>query len=159
VGEAASLDRSMNTRLDRVVVTRLSPGEIDEAFWLARLAFPDLTSARWRATARRWTSHPAGSAGALLARDAAGRLVGLAPFAVRTSLQGARSLWVEKVTSFALLDGRPTVKALADGLREVARALGCRGLTVQIETGDTALISALGRGRDSARSTLLRATL
>ncbi|CAN1571776.1 hypothetical protein MCEMIH16_03285 [Caulobacteraceae bacterium] len=149
----------MNTRLDKVIVTRLSPGEIDEAFWLARLTFPDLTPARWRATARRWTAHPTGAAGALLARDAAGRLIGLAPFAVRTNLQGGRSLWVEKVASFALLDGRPVVRALAESLREVARALGCRGLTVQIDTGDTALLQAMSRGRDSARCTLVRATL
>jgi len=149
----------MNTRLDKILVKRLSPSEIDETFWLARLAFPDLTPARWKATARRWTAHPTGAAGALLARDAAGRLIGLAPFNVRTNLQGGRSLWVEKVASFALLDGRPVVQALAASLREVARSLDCRGLTVQIETGDTALLQALGRGRHSARSTLVSATI
>ena len=78
---------------------------------------------------------------------------------MRTNLQGGRSLWVEKVASFALLDGRPVVRALAESLREVARALGCRGLTVQIDTGDTALLQAMSRGRDSARCTLVRATL
>ena len=112
----------MNTRLDKVMVTRLSPSEIDETFWLARLTFPDLTPARWRASARRWTAHPTGAAGALLARDAAGRLVGLAPFNVRTNLQGGRSLWVEKVASFALLDGRPVVQALAAERAAVATA-------------------------------------
>jgi len=149
----------MDKRLDKVVVTRLSAGEVDEAFGLARLAFPTLTPGRWRATARRWTAHPTGAAGALVARDGAGRLIGLAPFTVQTNLQAGRSLWVERVASFALLDGRPVIEALADGLRDVARSLGCRGLTVQIETGDRALLAALGRGCDSARSTLLNATV
>ena len=150
---------SMNQRLDNIVVARLSESEIDEAFGLARLAFPNLTPGRWRATARRWAAHPTGATGALVARDGAGRLNGLAPFSVHTNLQAGRSLWVERVASFALLDGRPVVEALADGLREVARSLGCRGLTVQIETGDRALLEALGRGRGSARSTLLSATV
>lgn len=149
----------MDKRLDKVVVTRLVADEVDEAFGLARLAFPDLTPARWRATARRWTAHPEGTTGALVARDGAGRLNGLAPFTVQTNLQAGRSLWVERVASFSLLDARPIVEALADGLRDVARSLGCRGMTVQIETGDRALLEALGRGRTSAKSTLVRATV
>lgn len=149
----------MDRRLNKVVVTRLAADEVDEAFGLARLAFPDLTPGRWRATARRWTAHPDGANGALVARDGAGRLNGLAPFTVQTNLQAGRSLWVERVAAFSLLDARPVVEALADGLREVARSLGCRGMTVQIETGDRALLEALGRGRASARSTLVRATV
>lgn len=149
----------MDKRLNSVVVTRLSPDEIDEAFGLARLAFPGLTLARWRATARRWTAHPDGGTGALLARDSAGRLSGLAPFTVRSNLQTGRSLWVERVASFSLLDGRPVVAALADGLREVARSQGCRGMTVQIETGDRALLAALGRKPGCAKSTLVNATI
>jgi hypothetical protein len=149
----------MNKPLDRVSVSRLSPDEIDEAFALARLAFPGLTPGRWRTTARRWTAQPAGAAGALLARDGAGRLIGLAPFQVRTNLQGGRILWVERVASFALLDGRPVVAALAEGLRAMARTLDCRGLNVQIETGDRALLGALDRGHGAARCTLVRATV
>ncbi|MDO9223065.1 MAG: hypothetical protein Q7U20_05040 [Caulobacter sp.] len=141
------------------MVTRLTADEIDEAFGLARLAFPGLTPARWRATAKRWAAHPDGANGALLARDGAGRLNGLAPFAVHTNLQAGRSLWVERVASFALLDGRPVVEALARGLHEVARSLGCRGLTVQIETGDRALLAALGRKPGSAKCTLVSATV
>lgn len=149
----------MDKRLNTVAVTRLSTDEIDEAFGLARLAFPGLTPGRWRATARRWTAHPGGATGALVARDGAGRLNGLAPFTVRSNLQAGRSLWVERVASFSLLDGRPVVEALADGLRDVARSLGCRGLTVQIETGDRALLAALGRKPGSAKCTLVSATV
>ncbi len=149
----------MDKRLNTVVVTRLSTDEIDEAFGLARLTFPGLTPGRWRSTARRWTAHPGGATGALVARDGAGRLSGLAPFAVRSNLQAGRSLWVERVASFSLLDGRPIIAALADGLREIARSQGCRGMTVQIETGDRALLAALGRKPGSARSTLVSATL
>lgn len=149
----------MDKRLNTVVVSRLSADEIDEAFGLARLAFPGLTPARWRTTARRWTAHPDGANGALVARDAVGRLNGLAPFTVHTNLQAGRSLWVERVASYSLIDGRPIVEALAMGLCEVARSLGCRGLTVQIETGDRALLTALGRKPGSARSTLVSATV
>ena len=149
----------MDKRLNSVVVTRLSIDEIDEAFGLARLAFPGLTPGRWRATARRWTAHPDGATGALLARDGAGRLSGLAPFKVRSNLQAGRSLWVERVASFSLLDSRPVIAALAAGLREVARAQGCRGMTVQIETGDRALLAALGRKSGAAKSTLVSATV
>ena len=149
----------MDKRLNTVVVTRLSVDEIDEAFGLARLAFPGLTPGRWRSTARRWTAHPDGGNGALVARDAAGRLNGLAPFAVHTNLQAGRNLWVERVASYSLIDGRPIIQALATGLHEVARSLGCRGLTVQIETGDRALLAALGRKPGSARSTLVSATV
>ena len=149
----------MNTRLNTIIVSRLSTDEIDEVFGLARLAFPGLTPGRWRATARRWTAHPVGARGALVARDAAGRLSGLAPFTVQTNLQAGRSLWVERVASSSLLDGRPVIEALAEGLREVARSLGCRGMTVQIETGDRALLTALRRGQGSAKSTLVSATI
>lgn len=149
----------MSQRLDKIVVTRLTADEIDEAFGLARLVFPGLTPSRWRAVAKRWAAHPDGAAGALLARDSAGRLSGLAPFDVHTNLQAGRSLWVERVASFALLDGKPVVEALAMGLREVGRTLGCRGLTVQIETGDRALLAALGRKPGSARFTLVSATI
>lgn len=149
----------MEKRLKTVVVTRLTTDEIDEAFGLARLAFPGLTPGRWRATARRWAAHPVGANGALVARDAAGRLTGIAPFTVHTNLQAGRSLWVERVASYSLIDGRPIVEALANGLRDVARSLGCRGMTVQIETGDRALLAALGRKPGSAKSTLLSATV
>jgi len=158
-GEAASVHLGMKPRMNSVVVTRLSTDEIDEAFGLARLVFPGLTPGRWRSTARRWTAHPAGAAGALVARDGAGRLNGLAPFSVRNNLQAGRSLWVERVASFSLLDGRPVVEALAEGLRDVARSLGCRDMTVQIETGDRALLTALGRKPGSATSTLVSATV
>ena len=47
----------------------------------------------------------------------------------------------------------------AIGTGQAATDLDCRGLTVQIETGDTALLQALGRGRHSARSTLVSATI
>lgn len=149
----------MDTPLNRISVSRLRAEEIDEVFWLARLAFPELTPGQWRRQARRWTAKGQGAAGALIARDAVGRLAGLAPFEVRTDLQPGRSLWVEKIAAFSLVDARPVVRALADGLREVARTLGCRGLKVEVETGDRALLAALGRVPDSARSTLARVTV
>ncbi|MFZ5670744.1 MAG: hypothetical protein ACOY4K_14740 [Pseudomonadota bacterium] len=149
----------MDTPLNRISVSRLTAAEIDEVFWLARLVFTDLAPGQWRRRAKRWTAREQGAAGALIARDAAGRLVGLAPFEVRTDLQPGRSLWVEKIAAFSLVDARPVVRALADGLRDVARSLGCRGLKVEVETGDRALLAELGRVPDSARSTLARVTV
>lgn len=149
----------MSTLLNKVSVSRLTADEVDEAFGLARLAFPGLTLSRWRTTARRWTARPDGQAGALLARDGAGRLIGLAPFAVRKNLRAGRTLWVERVASFALLDGRPVVEALANGLQELARTLNCRGLEVAIETGDQALREALSTQVHSIESTLFHAAV
>ena len=149
----------MKPSLATISVARLTSADIDEAFGLARLAFCDLTPGRWRQLARRWSTGEQATAGALLARDAAGRLVGLAPYAVRSDLCPGKTLWVEKVVAFALVDAEPVVTALADGLRALARAQGCHRLKVETATGDNALRDALTRSPDCVRSTLVQSTV
>jgi len=142
-----------------ISVARLTSTDIDEAFGLARLAFSDLTPGRWRQIARRWTTSGQAASGALLARDAALRLVGIAPYAVRTDLCQGKTLWVERVAAFALVDSEPVVIALADGLRATARALDCRRLKVDTGVADSALRDALARSSDCVRSTLVQSTV
>jgi hypothetical protein len=141
--EASSLASKLGPAMHRIRIARLTQDDANEAFGLARLAFEGLTPARWRSIARRWTARPGADAGALVARDAAGRLVGFAPFEVRRRLGAGRVLWVERVIAFALLDPTPIVDALARGVTLVARDLGCEGLDVAIETHDEQLRRAL----------------
>lgn len=142
-----------------ISVARLTSADIDEAFCLARLAFSDLTPGRWRRISRRWTTSEQATSGALLARDGAGRLVGIAPFVVRAELCQGKTLWVERVAAFALVDSVPVVIALADGLRATARALDCQRLKVETGAADDALRHALTRTPDSVRSTLVQSTV
>ncbi len=142
-----------------ISVARLTPADIDEAFCLARLAFSDLTPGRWRRISRRWTTSGQAQSGALLARDGAGRLVGIAPFVVRTDLCQGKTLWVERVAAFALVDSEPVVIALTDGLRATARALDCQRLKVETRDADDALRRALAHTPDSVRSTLIQSTV
>jgi hypothetical protein len=142
-----------------ISVALLTVADADEAFALARLAFGHLTPGRWRQIVRRWTSSGQTASGALLARDSAGRLVGIAPFAVRSDLCDGKTLWVERVAAFALVDSEPVVVALADGLRTTARALDCRRLKVDTGVADGALRQALARTSDCVRSTLIQSTV
>lgn len=142
-----------------ISVARLTSADIEEAFGLARLAFSDLTPGRWRQIARRWTTSGHANSGALLARDGAGRLVGIAPFAVRTDLCQGKTLWVERVAAFALVDSEPVVIALADALRATARAFDCRRLKVETGAADSTLRQALARTPDCVRSTLVQSTV
>jgi hypothetical protein len=149
----------MKLPLATISVARLTSADIDEAFGLARLAFSDLTPGRWRQIAQRWAKGERASSGALLARDGAGRLVGLAPYVVRADLCAGKTLWVEKVLAFSLVDAGPVVIALADSLRDAARALDCRHMKVETGAGDGALRDALTRAPDSVRSTLIQSTV
>ena len=132
----------MKLPLATISVARLTSADIDEAFGLARLAFSDLTPGRWRQIAQRWAKGERASSGALLARDGAGRLVGLAPYVVRADLCAGKTLWVEKVLAFSLVDAGPVVIALADSLRDAARARSIR----------KAISSRQARTRPSSRS-------
>ncbi|MBI1407108.1 MAG: hypothetical protein GC145_13400 [Caulobacter sp.] len=136
----------------QITTSRLTPHDAPEAYGLARLAFDGLTPGRWRAIVRRWTRREDGPFGALVGRDRAGRLVGFAPFAVRDSLTEGRVLWVEGMVGFSLLDPKPVLSALAEGLSGVADALGCRGFEVAVKQQDRLLRMTLDarQGRQDA---------
>jgi hypothetical protein len=149
----------MKSSLATVSVARLTSADVDEAFGLARLAFGDLTPGRWRRIARRWATGGNLTSGALLARDGTGRLVGIAPFVARADLCSGKTLWVERVAAFALVDSEPVVIALTEGLRATARMLECRRLKVETGVGDRSLRDALSRAPDCVRSTLVESTV
>jgi hypothetical protein len=141
--------------MNRIDIARLTEADSPEAFGLARLVFGDVSPVRWRSLIKRWTRRPEGAEGALVARDQASRLVGLALFQVRSNLGSGRVLWVERMIGFALLDATPVNAALALGLVEIAQTLNCQGMDVAIETRDEALRQALGAVRTSRESSLV----
>lgn len=142
-----------------ITVSTFSPGDADAAFGLARLAFPDLTAAQWRRLVRRWTASDRPAAGAIVARDGAGRIVGFAPYGVRDDLLRERTLWVDRVVAVSLIDSAPALRAMAKALSDKARALGCARLKVETAPSDRALRQALSRGTGTVRSTVLQATV
>ncbi len=146
----------MSEAISSITVSRFALTDADAAFGLARLAFPDLTPARWRRLGKRWA---AGRGGALLARDKAGRIVGFAPYETRSDVGPGKVLWVERVVAVSLVDSAPTVRALADGLTRVAQQLGCKRLKVETGVADRALRTALSRGPGAVLSTLVQATV
>lgn len=149
------LQSKLGPAMHRIRIARLTQQDANEAYGLARLAFDGLTPARWKSIARRWTTGPRADAGALVARDAVGRLVGFAPFEVRRRLGAGRVLWVERVVAFALLDPTPITEALARGVALVAREMGCEGLDVAIETHDESLRQALSGLSGQSESALM----
>lgn len=148
----------MSEPAPRIIVSPLTAQDAEAAFGLARLAYPDLGTARWRQLVRSWTASRRATRGALLARDGAGRIAGFAPFEVRTDLTPGRSLWVETVVAVSLVDSEPAVRALALALSERAQALGCRRLKIESGASDRALRRALARN-GAVRSALIQATV
>jgi len=148
----------MSDTASRISVSVFEAQDADSALGLAKLALPDLTPSRWRQLVKRWTNPGGPGSGALLARDAAGRIAGFAPYEVRADLCPGRTLWVEKVVAVSLVDSGPVVRALADALSHRAQQLGCRRLKVETCPADGALRRALARG-GGVRSTLVQATV
>jgi hypothetical protein len=142
-----------------MTVSTFSPADADAAFGLARLGFPDLTHARWRRLVRRWTASERPTAGAIVARDGAGRVVGFAPYGIRDDLSRGRTLWVDGVVAVSLIDSAPALRAMATALSDKARDLGCTRLKVETARADRVLRQALSRGTGAVRSTVLQATI
>lgn len=148
----------MNDVSSRITVSAITAQDEVGPFGLARLAFPDLTVARWRRLLKRWTGDGRGMAGALVARDSAGRIVGFAPYEVRSDLSPGRILWVERVVAVSLVDSGPALRALAEALVEQAARLGCKRLKIETCSADRVLREALVRG-GAVRSVVLQATI
>ena len=122
----------------------LSADEIDEAYVLARLGDAALTLNAWR---RRATSRRASPAvgGVLLARDRDARPCGLLVYALAVQPGGQRSLQIESLVGFDLLDPRPIASALIAEVVRLAQAEGCDTLC---------LIGPLGLSNDVAAQVL-----
>ena len=118
----------------------LSADEIDEAYVLARLSDAGLTLKAWcRRAAARCASPAVG--GVLLARDLDARPCGLLVYALAAQPGGRRSLQIESLVGFALLDPRPIASALIAEVVRLAEAEGCDSLC---------LIGPLGLSNDVA---------
>lgn len=131
-------------------IAPLEPHEVDAAYALARLGYPELSLAGWRRLARHMLRPGPGRSGALTARDGAGRLNGMLIYAVDAALSGPPALRVEKLIAFDMMDACPVAEALVARALTLGRAQGCdaialrRPLSPSAET--TALIVESGAG-------------
>ena len=127
-----------------VSIHRLATDEIDEAWVLARLSDADLTLEDWRAKmALRSASPHAG--GILLARDLEARPCGLVVYALTDQPNRQRSLQIETLIGFDMLDPRAVASTLIVEVVRLARATGCESLC---------LIRPLGLSLDVATEVL-----
>ena len=105
----------------------LSADEIDEAYVLARLGDAALTLKAWRRRATARSALPA-VGGVLMARDLEARPCGLLVYGLATQPGGRRSLHIESLVGFGLLDPRPIASALIAQVVRLAQAEGCDSL-------------------------------
>ena len=131
-------------------IAPLEPHEVDAAYAMARLGYPELSLAGWRRLARHILRCGPGRSGALTARDGAGRLNGMLIYAVDPALNGPPALRVEKLIAFDMMDAGLVAEALVARALTLGRAQGCdaialrRPLSPSAET--TALIVESGAG-------------
>lgn len=110
-----------------VTIHRLSVEDTDEAWVLARLGDPGLTLEAWRERAARRNASPM-TGGVLLARDRTARPCGLAVYTLADLPGGGRSLQVESLIGFAVLDPFAVASALISEVVRLARTFGCETL-------------------------------
>lgn len=122
-------------------IHRLSNDEMDEAWVLARLGDPGLTLTAWRAQAKARNASPA-SGGVLLARDEEARPCGLAVYTVSDQPNGRRSLQVESLIGFGVLDPVAVTSALVAEVVRLARVAGCETLCLTRPLGQSSEVAA-----------------
>ena len=124
-----------------ISIHRLSNDEVDEAWVLARLGDPCMTLKTWRARAKARNASPA-SGGVLLARDEEARPCGLAVYALADQPDGRRSLQVESLIGFGVLDPVAVASALVAEVVGLARILGCETLCLMRPLGQSVEVTA-----------------
>jgi hypothetical protein len=113
-----------------VVVTHLTRDAIDESFALARLGYPDMTFAGWRAIAGRQLDHPAPIGGIFLARDAGHRLKGLLLCSLSICIAAKPSVQIERLISFDVSDPRSVADALLAEVFKLGSLQGCGSVSL-----------------------------
>ena len=124
-----------------ISIHQLSKDEMDEAWVLARLGDPSLTLKAWRAKATARKASPA-SGGVLLARDEAARPCGLAVYSLAEQPDGRRSLQVESLIGFGVLDPMAVASALIAEVVDLARVSGCETLCLMRPLGQSREVAA-----------------
>lgn len=124
-----------------ISIHRLSNDEMDEAWVLARLADPGLTLKAWRTRAAARNASPA-SGGVLLARDEEVRPCGLAVYSLAEQPDGRRSLQVESLIGFGVLDPMAVASALIAEVVGLARVSGCETLCLMRPLGQSLEVAA-----------------
>ncbi len=122
-------------------IHRLSDDEVDEAWVLARLGDPRLTLKTWRARAKARNASPA-SGGVLLARDEEARPSGLAVYTLADQPDGRRSLQVESLIGFGVLNPMAVASALIAEVVRLARIFGCETLCLMRPLGQSSEVTA-----------------
>lgn len=125
----------------RVSIKMLSTDDIDEAYVLARLCDAGLTLKAWRAKVLLRNASPA-TGGVLLARDLAARPCGLVVYALTDQPDGRRSLQVEMLIGFDVLDPGRIASALIAEVVRLARAVGCETLCLMRPLGQSIEVAA-----------------
>lgn len=105
-------------------LSRLDESRLPLAYPLIRSA-ARVSQARWEAFARQLI---AAGGGILVASADDGCVHGVAAFRRTGSLRFERALQVDILVAFELSRGAPVRRALCDGLEEIARETGCRGI-------------------------------
>lgn len=124
-----------------ISIHRLSNDEVDEAWVLARLADAGLTLKAWRAKAAARNASPA-SGGVLLARDEQARPCGLVVYALADQPGGRRSLQVESLIGFGVLDPLAVASPLIAEVVRLARVFGCETLCLMRPLGPSIDVTA-----------------
>lgn len=123
-------------------IHHLAPGEVDRAYVLARLGYPNLSVESWRKVAKAARAPSDRAGGILFAQDSADRALGLLMYAIAPTMAGRPCLTLERLIAFDLIDPRPVADALVGEVLRLAQARDCESLS---------LVGALGAPRsDSA---------
>jgi len=125
----------------RVFIHRLSPDDVDEAYVLARLGNAGLTLKGWRVRAAARNSRPT-AGGVLLARDHEARPRGLAVYALTDPPDGRRTVQIESLVGFDVLDPQSVAAALVAEVVRLARAEGCETLCLMQPLGPSVEVAA-----------------
>jgi hypothetical protein len=138
-----------------VTSSRLQPGQVAQAYPLARSLIPTLEPAEWERLARPLVG--AGDAedrGILAARNTAGYLCGLCFYAVERGPAGARLL-ADHFVAFDVTDRAPVAAALLEAVDARAADLGCTAIHTCIAASQQRLLDRFRRSGYAAQSVLL----
>lgn len=124
-----------------VSIHLLSSDDVDEAYVLARLCDADLTLKAWRARAAARNASPT-AGGVLLARDLEARPCGLVVYALTDQPDGRRSLQIEQLIGFDVLDPRRVASDLITEVVRLSRAVGCETLCLVRPLGQALEVAA-----------------
>lgn len=124
-----------------VSIQHLARGDIDEAYVLARLCDARLTLKAWRLRVLARNAEPS-AGGVLLARDARARPCGLVVYVMTDQPDGRRSLQIEQLVGFDVLDPRPVASALITEAVRLSRVAGCETLCLIRPLGPSVEVAA-----------------